>query len=1033
MSKEQLNLSEIILREIGNLVLVADENANIIYVSPSVKSLLGYEPIDLLAWGWWEMRKSENNRYQEEIDYVSSVAKGATTVRTEPYENQILDINGTPKWISWHDSVTLDGKIIGVGNDITALKKENLARKAISRIAEESTRSTSEEALFSIIAEEVLKVIPTQNIYLALHEKNQDVISFPVYIDQKKGETNYILGKTRPFGKGITEYALLHNQPLFLQSDDLEAFANDGKIEIRGEIPKIWMCAPLRYEHQSFGLIALQNYQNQNALNNSDLEILELICLQVAAVLKRLEAERALRESEEHFRMISEATFGGICFHQNGLILEVNPALANMFGYLGTEMTGRSIYQFLEQESRQIFERETSAHIGIPFEVIGIRKDGNTFHLEAVGKEHTLRGEIVQIAALRDITERKLAEEAQKKTESLLTAQHLIESEKRFRGIFEQSPDAMFVEDEQGIILDVNEAACRLHGLSKELLIGACVFELIPEAHRKNARETFKKWFSGEIETLESYTEHSSGRQIPVELRSSKIVFEGKKAVIFQVRDLTDRKKAQKSLESSVAILRSSFELSNDGILVVSKKGKILSYNEKFLEIWNITEQELIDDEETKSFDYATKLVENPAEFVSKVKELNDTPSLESFEMIHFRDQRIFERHSKPLIVGDLIEGRVWFYRDITERTRISLALKDNESKYRMLFSQANDAICILRDQQIIECNEKMLEMFTCQLEELLGLTPFELSPETQPDETRSRVKMLRFINKALSDQPQFFYWRWASYNRVEFDGEVSLNKIYIQGIPHIQMIIRDITERKQYENELVKRNFELDNFVYRASHDLKAPLNSVMGLISLIESEKPPAFVTNYIGLMKKSVTKLDGFIRDLTDYSRNTRLEITGIPLDFEELIKESLENLQHMENAEKVKINTRINQPFVFYSDAFRTSIVINNLISNALKYQDLKKEKQIIEIVADVFQTRVEIQIKDNGIGIPQLHQAHIFEMFYRASYQSFGSGLGLYIVKNAVDKLGGTISFESEEGKGTTFYVSLPSRPPKPEE
>jgi PAS domain S-box-containing protein len=235
-----------------------------------------------------------------------------------------------------------------------------------------------------------------------------------------------------------------------------------------------------------------------------------------------------------------------------------------------------------------------------------------------------------------------------------------------------------------------------------------------------------------------------------------------------------------------------------------------------------------------------------------------------------------------------------------------------------------------------------------------------------------------------------------------------------------------DITDRKRKENELINRNFELDSFVYRASHDLKAPLNSIMGLISLIREEQEIDSILRYISMMDKSVKKLDEFIKQLTQFSQDVRLKVVRKPIDFKEMVDDILGDLKFMENAARLAIEIEVEQQGAFYSDPVRLGIIMANLLSNAIKYQDLKKEKSTlrIHIVAD--HAEAKCTFSDNGLGIKAEHLEKIFDLFFRASIQASGTGLGLYITHNAVQKLGGKIVVDSEPGIGTTFRLQLPN-------
>lgn len=233
---------------------------------------------------------------------------------------------------------------------------------------------------------------------------------------------------------------------------------------------------------------------------------------------------------------------------------------------------------------------------------------------------------------------------------------------------------------------------------------------------------------------------------------------------------------------------------------------------------------------------------------------------------------------------------------------------------------------------------------------------------------------------------------------------------------------------KKQFE-ELQKTNHELDRFVYSVSHDLRAPLASILGLINLADMEKPSPVFGNYFALIRTSVNRLDGFIKDILDYSRNSRAEVTAEKIDFQKIVAEVQDNVRLMDGAARLKTELKIDNGFDFYSDRARVSILFNNLFSNAIKYQDHRKPVSTICIHVTLSLHQALIKFSDNGIGIAPEHLPKIFNMFYRASENSKGSGLGLYIANETLSKLGGTIKVESEPGLSTTFEITIPDSPP----
>jgi signal transduction histidine kinase len=228
----------------------------------------------------------------------------------------------------------------------------------------------------------------------------------------------------------------------------------------------------------------------------------------------------------------------------------------------------------------------------------------------------------------------------------------------------------------------------------------------------------------------------------------------------------------------------------------------------------------------------------------------------------------------------------------------------------------------------------------------------------------------------------------------------------------------------EQQNAQLKKANEELDRFVYSASHDLRAPLSSIGGLVTVMEMEDPE-YNQKYLGLIKNRIRAMDHFIQDIINYSHNTRMSPSYAAFDLRSLVREVKESLQYFENAGRVKFALHIDDEFSVWTDRERLRVVLNNLLANSIKYADLTKPDPTVEVSAHVSGEGVIIEIRDNGIGIDQQHLARVFDMFYRATERATGSGLGLYIVKEIVEKLGGKVSVSSLVSVGTTFRIELP--------
>lgn len=242
--------------------------------------------------------------------------------------------------------------------------------------------------------------------------------------------------------------------------------------------------------------------------------------------------------------------------------------------------------------------------------------------------------------------------------------------------------------------------------------------------------------------------------------------------------------------------------------------------------------------------------------------------------------------------------------------------------------------------------------------------------------------------------------------------------------------VISDLkeTEQKLHKQylELEKTNKELDRFVYSASHDLSAPLKSLLGLIHISRIDGDPTHHMSYINKMETSIHRLEGFISEILDYSKNSRSLILSDAVKITELIDEIKNNLTLMENFDKIKIDTTGIHKNILYADRMRLKIILNNLLSNAVKYHRFHEGHQPrIVISSEEIQELIQIKITDNGQGIHPEHLDKVFNMFYRGTFSSTGSGLGLYIAKQAVEKMNGRIEVVSALGEGSTFTVFLP--------
>lgn len=400
------------------------------------------------------------------------------------------------------------------------------------------------------------------------------------------------------------------------------------------------------------------------------------------------------------------------------------------------------------------------------------------------------------------------------------------------------------------------------------------------------------------------------------------------------------------------------------------------------------------------------------------------------FEM----DGRFFywEIHYKADTLPDGKQVVSVYSRDITIRKAYQKRIVENEANLRSILDTIENSVWLVNtDYELIDFNRNFLKHHR----QTYGIRPTrrakvtEIIPESM---TELRAQWLSRYESGLTGKPG----KYIDAYKVAGDlrtFEVRTYPIMEHGnVRGLTVYSRDITlmkkaedQLKQQNEELTKINCELDRFVYSASHDLRAPLLSVKGLLNMIKIDPDKNSLEKYLHLIETSVNRLDNFITDIIHYSRNSRMDIIPKAIDFQEIVNESIQSLKFMAQAEQVKsiINIEVDEPF--YSDASRLLIIFNNIIANAVHYRDKWKES-FLEISIEIKLGVAVIRFRDNGMGIADEHQAKIFKMFYRAHADSKGSGLGLYIVKSTVEKLGGRIWLESKLGAGTTFFVEVPN-------
>jgi signal transduction histidine kinase len=249
-----------------------------------------------------------------------------------------------------------------------------------------------------------------------------------------------------------------------------------------------------------------------------------------------------------------------------------------------------------------------------------------------------------------------------------------------------------------------------------------------------------------------------------------------------------------------------------------------------------------------------------------------------------------------------------------------------------------------------------------------------------------------------------------------------------IQNLRVQQMAVEDSNHVNKMllekNDELKKTNAELDRFVYSVSHDLRSPLLSIHGVIDILKQKESLSETGNQLlQMIVNSIDRLDNSIVEILDYSRNARFDVEHVELDLNTILQQITTDLQHLA---PVRFDIQFETSSIVTSDKFRLITILKNTISNAVKYRKQNHTDCFVNIKVSKEENYTIIRVEDNGIGISEKSLPKIFDMFFRATSSVAGTGLGLYICKEMITKLGGAINLDSKLGEGTTVTIKVPS-------
>lgn len=594
---------------------------------------------------------------------------------------------------------------------------------------------------------------------------------------------------------------------------------------------------------------------------------------------------------------------------------------------------------------------------------------------------------------------------------------------KLFKVAYLNSPVAKIIVDSHGRIKNTNKKVEDLFKYDKTELINTPVEILLRPEIRSKHIGYVKKFFEkpksrlmGEGRNL--FGVDKFGKEIPIEIGLTPITYENEIYAMASIFDISTRLKIELRFQKAV-------EAAPIAMLMINQSGKIVISNKEVENLFGYSEAELAN---------------RPIEILVPNESKSKHPTLVKNYLKDPRPRQMGEGNRLfglkkdgkkiPIEVGlspVVLDDEIFVMSTILD---ISSRL-EQENKFKNAVEAAPNAMVMINEHgKITLANKQCEELFQYTSEELLGSEIEILVPEKVRQVHPSYVS--HYIKnpapRAMGSGRDLF---GQKKDGTLFPVEVGLHPIISDNSVSVISSIVDVSERVRDKNKILERNQELQQFSYRVSHDLKAPLSTISGLTSFILED-----LKSMNGFYNEEVFKnadkivsiterLKSYVSNVLDLSKADDESVEFEIFSFKDTLQEIKEKLMTITHEGKVEIIEEYGHKVEFFTQRIRLAQLIENLISNGIKYANLDRESSYIKIRTFNDKSYMYINIEDNGLGIPNEFHEKVFEMFQRFHKKSHeGSGLGLYLVKKHIDKLGGEISFESNTN-GTVFFIKIP--------
>ena len=819
-----------------------------------------------------------------------------------------------------------------------------------------------------------------------------------------------------------------------------------------GKIKKLIAYSPFRIGARHYSLALVTPASEVTSLTRENFRdtllligiviLIGIICLlvilyidrqRIKHLVKERELGKEIKDSEERYRTLIEEAFDGIFVQRGARIVFANQRLHHMLGYGDGELIGMDHWLVYHPEYQDITRERGKARMRgeeviSRYEVKLQRKDGSWFYGEINARAISFAGDPGVVVWLRDITESKRAEEA------------LRESEEKYRTILENIEDGYYEVDIAGNHTFFNDSFLRILGYSKDEFTGINYRHYTAPEDVKKVYQIFNYVYRTGKPSKEYNWEvtRKDGTKIHWEVSISLIRDSEGQPIGFRgiVRDMTEKKRAEESLRESEEKYRTILETIEDGYFESDIRGNFTFFNDSLWRILGYPRDELMgmntrqymDEETAKELYKAFNTVYNTG-----------IPTKGFGHEIIGKDGTKRYVESSGSLIKDAEGKRIGFrgiMRDITEREQAKaeiIYLKEYNEK--IVAGIPSSLLVLDRNLNIKSVNRTYLETGGIKDEDVVGKNIKEVFPDQLLKDGRllealeevmatRETRSLYEVKHASSDHPEKILNITVSGLRRAEEEEEEEEATLI-------LVIEDVTERARLQEEIRKKNEELENFVYVVSHDLKSPIVSMQGFSSMLLNEyreKLGEEGGRYIERIRANASRMEVLISDLLALSRLGRVVGAFKDASSLEIINRVCNGLKSRMEENRIEVSITDDLPII-YCDADRIYQVFENLVVNAVKFTGGAEEPKI-EIGYEEKGEFHQFYVRDNGIGIDPKYHRKIFEIFQRLKEveDEEGTGIGLVIVERIVKNHGGKVWVESEKGAGATFYFTLQKMP-----